>query len=165
MLLRAWRLTGPPSLRLQRLSRRVVGGAAAVRFLAVDPGPSSALRGFWDEWSSMLFGQGRTVTPQQGDSDGAGGGGDGQGRPPIEPAEQNSELHAEQNSELHALLEAGERSKALEMFDRLLDQGQVSEHDLVGMMKMCLHTSAEMRKLSSRVEQTGVPITALTFNR
>ena len=157
MLLRAWRLTGPPSLRLQRLSRRVVGGAAAVRFLAADPGPSSALRGFWDEWSSMLFGQGRTVTPQQGDSDGAGGGGDGQGRPPIEPAEQNSELHA--------LLEAGERSKALEMFDRLLDQGQVSEHDLVGMMQMCLHTSAEMRKLSSRVEQTGVPITALTFNR
>ena len=105
----------------------------------------------------MLLGQGRAHTPQQGDSDGAGFGGDGQGRPPIEPAEQNSELHA--------LLEAGERSKALEMFDRLLDQGQVSEHDLVGMMKMCLHTSAEMRKLSSRVEQTGVPITALTFNR
>ena len=101
----------------------------------------------------MLFGQGRADTPQQGDSDGAGGGGDGQGRPPIE-----------QNSELHALLEAGERSKALEMFDRLLDQGQVSEHDLVRMMQMC-YTSAEMRKLSSRVEQTGVPITALTFNR
>ena len=157
MLLRAWRLTGPPSLRLQRLPRRVVGGrAAAVRLLAADPGPSSAPRGFWDAWSSMLFGQGRADTPRQGDSDGAGGGGDGRGRPPIEPAEQNSELHA--------LLEAGERSKALEMFDRLLDQGQVSEHDLVGMMQMC-YTSAEMRKLSSRVEQTGVPITALTFNR
>ena len=105
----------------------------------------------------MLFGQGRADTPRQGDSDGAGGGGDGRGRPPIEPAEQNSELHA--------LLEAGERSKALEMFDRLLDQGQVSEHDLVGMMQMWCYTSAEMRKLSSRVEQTGVPITALTFNR
>ena len=104
----------------------------------------------------MLFGEGRADTPQQGDSDGAGGGG-GLGRPPIEPAEQNSELHA--------LLEAGERSKALEMFDRLLDQGQVSEHDLVGMMQMWCYTSAEMRKLSSRVEQTGVPITALTFNR
>ena len=164
-MMRAWRLAGPPSLQLQRLPRRIVGAkplaGAAVRFLAsADPGCSSAPRGtVWDEWSSAIFGQGRAETPQQGDGDGGGGGGgggDGQGRPSIEPTEHNSELHA--------LLEAGEQSKAHDMFGRLLDQGQVDEYDLGRMLKAC-YTSTEMWKLASRVEDAGVPITSLTFNR
>ena len=68
------------------------------------------------------------------------------------------------NAELHTLLEAGEQSKARELFDRLLDQGQVDENDLGRMMKAC-YTSTEMWKLASRVEEAGVPITSLTFNR
>jgi hypothetical protein len=163
-MMRAWRLAGPPFLQLQRLPRRIVGGHVAVRWpfagrslASADPGRSSALRGtVWDEWSSKLFGQGRAETPQQGDGNGGGGGGDGQGRPPIEPAEHNSELHA--------LLDAGEQSKAREMFDRLLDQGHVDEHDLGRVMQAC-YSSTEMWKLASRVEEAGVPITSLTFNR
>jgi hypothetical protein len=62
------------------------------------------------------------------------------------------------------LLDAGEQSKAHEMFDRLLDQGQVNEHDLGRVMQAC-YSSTEMWKLASRVEEAGVPITSLTFNR
>ena len=50
------------------------------------------------------------------------------------------------------------------MFDRLLDQGQVNEHDLGRVMQAC-YSSTEMWKLASRVEEAGVPITSLTFNR
>ena len=145
-MMRAWRLAGQPSLQLQRLPRRLVAGRAAVRFLATaDPGGGSAPRGTaWDDWSAMLFGQGRAETlPQQGDGVGGGDwdgrpGGDGQGRQPIEYPGMRAT-----NAELHTLLEAGEQSKARELFDRLLDQGQVDENDLGRMMQAC-YTSTEM---------------------
>ena len=95
--------------------------------------------GLLEAWSSLLFGQGRADTPQQGEV-----------------------LAKQRTSELGRLLKAGETSRAWELFDSLLERGRAGEYHLTTMLKAC-HDCEQMVELVTRAEQAGVRTAAPTF--
>ena len=88
----------------------------------------------------------------------------------IEPNERTTkalsraaDLHGKKHTaHLRRLLEAGETSRASELFDGLLGRGHANEHHLTVMLKTCPSID-EQRALVQRAEEAGVATAVATY--
>ena len=156
------RLLGQATLR--RLPVHRCSPAASRLLTAADPPPHKRPRGrapngeIWDEllglWvekpdsaavvASKWLPEG-VSSDATGDEDGA------------------NELSRQRTKELQQLLEDGERRRAQELFDGLLERGQADERQLWVMLKT-RHGSTEQHALIDRATAAGAAITVRTFN-